>query len=155
MPVAEEKIAIRNGGYTLTSQRTGEHLFIRIRTKMNAGFGAWKKGDRYIEIQRGQHWEKFGFVTHNGIKVFPYLKRAKYSAIPGVADTKPSIYEVAASILTDLTTVPVEVSRFRPMGYDYVLHATCAICNRVLKDEVSIRIGIGPDCRGKIKGRED
>jgi hypothetical protein len=31
-------------------------------------------------------------------------------------------------------------------------HPTCSICHRPLKDLESIKLGVGPECRGKLPG---
>ena len=132
---------IFNGGYTLTGPKG--HVFVRIRTKLKAWSG-WEEGDRYIELQNGQHWEKFGRVEDAGIHVFQYCHRQRTANNPCL-----NVYDAVAEILMDLLTVPEMLSRYRPMGYTYICHATCLRCNRVLKDEVSIARGLGPECAGK------
>lgn len=135
---------LANGTITVQNIATGEHRTFKVRTQPeDADFAP---GKRCIALLTGtdneSNYTGFGFVGDTGWVSVYKRKRGE----PNL----PSVWEKYAFMLEVL------VSRVRRDGlagiergaYDVQESRSCIKCNRKLTDPVSIRLGIGPVCRG-------
>ena len=124
-------IRTHNGCVTMTNPETGQHRTVKIRTqKDDAKFAP---GERIISILSGPcnetDFRGFGFVKKDG-------RVAVWSRHRGTA------LEKIARMIED-------PSRFHARGIEFQVEGRCIKCNRKLTDPESIRLGIGPVCRGE------
>lgn len=126
---------IPNGIYTLRFP-CGSHRTFRVFTmREDARFAP---GKRVIAMLIGPEnagfsdYEKFGWVDDAGIHVwkrFQNQKQAEYARL---------LWMLATGCEGD--------------GYELLISKRCLRCNRTLTTPESIEMGIGPECREKLRG---
>lgn len=139
--------AIVNGRYTIVNRRTGEHRTFRIETQPvgREGGTSFAPGQRILSLLTGpdneNDYQGFAFVDDNGIHV--WMKKRS-------ADPKHrSPFEIYAEMLWSLAIENVH-SSWAEKGYALLEEGRCARCGRTLTEPESLRIGVGPICRGEM-----
>jgi len=133
---------VKNGTYTLVSDKTGQHRTLRLSTIQNKRSGLY--GKRVISLLTGPNNEDdytgFGFVLDdNSLKV--------WRSFAGSLTEK-----IGVALLTILRRgrVQADGSVVADGLRGHVLFkSACRVCNRPLTCPESIRTGIGPVCAGR------
>lgn len=124
-------IATHNGCITIRSKATGEHRTVRIKTQSDDS--NFFPGRRLVELLEGpdneSSYRAFGYLTAGPVGIVLWRKHR---------DSK--FYRWLALFLLDpdLFLDRVEVN----------FEGRCRRCNRKLTTPESVRLGIGPVCRG-------
>jgi hypothetical protein len=131
--LASERVtALYNGTYTITSP-TGEHRTFKVHTAKNGGLAGRRIVSMLVGPDNQSDYKGFGFVSDVGIQVWRksetefFLKAAKMLWVMGTTGTD---------------------NGYAKAGCEIQLSKSCCRCNRELTDPTSIRLGIGPVCRG-------
>ena len=120
--------AIPNGFHTISFPDGSQKTF-RIRTKpIDSKFAP---GKRVIGLLIGpdntSDYEDFAFLFESGAVCWKRFRNGKHQEY--------------AELLVSLHKEPID-------GYNISIEKRCLVCNRTLTDPESIRLGIGPVCRG-------
>ena len=130
---------IPNGFYTLTFP-DDSHKTFRIHTKKSTS--KFAPGKRVFSLLIGPDntadYEGQGFVDETGIHVWKQKRGGQYN---------PSKIEQYAAIVWSLAVDGESLE-----GYELLVSKRCLRCNRLLTDDVSISLGIGPTCRSTNNG---
>lgn len=139
----EHKLA--NGKLTIQNNETGEHRTFKVRTQPDDA--PFAPGQRVIALLTGSDNEVdytgFGFVKDDGsVHVF------KRKCAPSMK--KPTSWQWFALMLQVLVSERLAdgTRGIKRDAYTVLQERTCIKCNRTLTDPESIRLGIGPVCRG-------
>lgn len=121
---------IHNGYYTLTFE-CGSHKTFRLFTQQKGrpGFAGKRILGLLIGPDNTNDYESFAFLEADGFAVWKRFKNQKQA-------------EYAAKLFALMTGREVE-------GHTLERSSKCLRCNRSLTDPESIRLGIGPFCRGE------
>lgn len=124
--------AIPNGYFTLTLPDDSQRTF-RVWTQGEKA--AFLPGKRLIGMLIGpvntDDYEMFGEVSTSGVKVWKRFVGSKQARYAGII----------ATLVAGGTVEKCEL----------LVSKRCLVCNRTLTDEESIRLGVGPTCRGNRK----
>lgn len=120
---------IQNGFYTLTFP-CGSHRTFRLHTqqKGSAAFRGRRMLGMLIGPDNTADYETFAFLEGDGFKVWKRFQNQKQA-------------EYAEKLFALMTGREIE-------GHSVEKSGRCLKCNRPLTDPESIRLGIGPLCRG-------
>lgn len=136
---------LANGRVTIQNKNTGEHRTFQIRT--NGPDASFAAGKRCIALLTGPDNERsytgFGFVSDEG-RVHVYKRKC---AERGDPLTTWQWYALMLQVLVSGAS-PDGMRGIRTADYDVLEERRCIKCNRTLTDPESIRLGIGPTCRG-------
>jgi uncharacterized protein DUF6011 len=134
-------LKIFNGRYTIRNRRSGEHRTFELKTQ--AEDSKFAPGKRVVALLTGpdntSDYTGFGFVEDFGIQVWK-SKRGE--------NGQKSMHEQYADLLWSLA-LDGAFSRYAET-YEFLMEGTCAVCNRVLTEPLSLTTGIGPVCREKV-----
>jgi len=138
-PIAQHDIS--NGIFTLTNTKKGTHRTFQIKTVRSGGF----KGKRLLSLLTGADnvtsYTAFAFVTKGG----NFVVFKKYQGM-----MCESQHEKLAKCLWSML-VKGDASPYAAKGMTLLESRSCKVCNRLLTDPTSIKLGIGPECaKGKI-----
>lgn len=118
-------VLTHNGIFTVYNPNTNQHRTFQIKTVKKGGL----KGKRIISMLVGPNNESdylpITFVTNIGI--FPFKK---------YENTK---FEKCVKVLLNTEKFGMEVKA----------STKCRVCNRRLTDNLSLKLGVGPVCRGE------
>jgi hypothetical protein len=133
---------VKNGTYTLVSNKTGAHRTLRISTVMNKKSGLY--GKRILSLLIGPDNQSdyigFAFVNDdNSIKVWGAYRCTLTQNI-GVS--------LVALLTRGRVGLDGSVTAEGISGH-VLFKSACCVCNRPLTDPESIRSGIGPVCAGR------
>lgn len=132
------RMPITNGTFTIRHKATGEHRTIRIKTSRSKRF---MEGKRIVSLLTGpsntNDYTPFAFVNDEGTQIHVWRKYRKDKG-------QLSKWQRIAAILT--ACAHGFESAFDKYEFEESRH--CIRCNRLLTDPESIRVGIGPICRG-------
>jgi hypothetical protein len=125
--------------FTLQSEKTGAHYTYRVSAPADhsdRGNPAWKRaGIRFVSVlAEGGKYIYMGIVGRDGLK-FRFTTKSKFAA------DAPSVkaFDFFLGALRH-GVIPSQLS---------VFHSNrCGCCGRELTDPESVRLGIGPVCRG-------
>jgi hypothetical protein len=138
----QEDGRVKNGTYTLVSEKSGEHRTLRIATVQNKRSGL--HGRRILSMLVGPNNEAdyvgFAFVEDdNSIRVWGAFK----GTLTG---------DIGAALMAILIRGKVQSDgyvRAEPLRAYIMFKSACRVCNRPLTCPESIRTGIGPVCAGR------
>ena len=115
-----------NGIITVKSLVTGNHFSYQVKTVKKDGP---LKGKRILSLLRGpdntSDYTGFAFVEDDGIKLWNRFKNTEYNK--------------HIRILNSINHPKLE----------FMLGTKCRLCNRQLNDPESLKLGVGPVCRGE------
>ena len=138
----QEDGAVKNGTYTLVSEKSGEHRTLRIATVQNKQSGL--RGRRIISMLVGPNNEAdyigFAFAEDdNTLRV--------WGAFRGTLTA-----DIGNALMAVLTRGRVQADgsvRAEGLRAHVLFKSACRVCNRPLTCPESIRTGIGPVCAGR------
>lgn len=133
---------VKNGTYTLVSEKSGEHRTLRIATVQNKQSGLY--GRRIISMLVGPNNEAdyigFAFVEDdNTLRV--------WGAFRGTLTA-----DIGNALMAVLVRGRVQADgsvRAEGLRAHVLFKSACRVCNRPLTCPESIRTGIGPVCAGR------
>jgi hypothetical protein len=133
---------VKNGTYTLVSEKSGEHRTLRIATVQNKSSGL--HGKRILSMLVGPNNEAdyigFAFVQDdNTLRVWGAFRSTITADIGGAL----------MAILSRGRVQPDGSVRADPLRAHVLFKSACRVCNRPLTCPESIRTGIGPVCAGR------
>lgn len=121
----------------------GETVTVRVskaRTKVNPRTGQPYPVSYYVSLRHNNDaWTYLGVMTHDLATVSFELKTTSRSTVT-LTDRLAKI--AAWGIAHIWSGAPV------PTGYRLAHTGRCGRCGKMLRDEESIRLGLGPVCRG-------
>ncbi len=131
-------VATHNGKITIKNRATGQWKTFKIHTqKKDASFAP---GERIVSLLTGpdneNSYKGFGFVKPDGSIIL--WKKARTPA-----------FRAFASLLRHTRHGQAAQTETAPNGYEYLYKGRCRCCNRTLTTPDSVRLGIGPVCRGE------
>lgn len=139
--MSNEQKLIPNGKFTIQSARTGRHRTFRIHTVKSGK----AKGARFVALLVGpdnqRNYQSFAVVSEDWSNILVFRKYRSF------AGDRPTEWESYACMLECMLTGKSE-EHFEGLGYTIEGSRKCARCNRELTEPESIRIGVGPYCRG-------
>jgi len=139
-------VSFYNGEYTITNE-AGEHKTFRIRRQKDDAKFAPKS--RIVSLMVGSdneaNYKGFGFANDNG-SVYVWKKHQNRTN-----DYFAHLLGKAFQAITTSDEETVETG-FECAGRQYtvLLSKRCLRCNRKLTNPESIRLGVGPECAGKM-----
>lgn len=120
---------IPNGFFTITFP-DGSHRTLRVRTK--PADSKFAPGRRVVGLLIGpdntSDYEDFAFIGEYGVQTWKRFKNQKQDRYAELLWALGNNEEID--------------------GYSLAISKRCLICNRTLSDPESLRLGIGPVCRG-------
>lgn len=126
-------VATHNGCITIRSKATGEHRTVRVKTQSNDS--SFFPGRRLVELLEGpdneSSYRAFGYLTAGPVGIVLWRKHR---------DSKFYLWLVSFLLDPDSFLDRVEVN----------FEGRCRRCNRKLTTPESVRLGIGPVCRGDM-----
>jgi len=138
---------LANGKITIQNINTGEHRTFCVLTQSETS--KFAPGKRTVSLLTGPDNETdymtFAFVGNDDrLNVW-----RKYSAKP---TEKPSSFDWYSLMFGVLVTQTLDdgTHGIRRADYEVLEERRCIKCDRTLTDPESIRLGIGPKCRGDI-----
>lgn len=130
---AERVTPLYNGTYTITSP-TGEHRTFRVRTAKGGNLAGKRIVAMLVGPDNQSDYRGFGFVTDTGVNVW--------------RKSDSEFFRKVAKMLWVMGTTGTN-NAYAAAGCEIQLSKACCRCNRELTDPTSIRLGIGPICRGE------
>lgn len=134
---------IPNGKFTIKSEKTGQHRTFRIHTAKRGK----AKGARFVALLTGpdnqSNYTSFAVVSDDWKRIFVFNR------MRAARGEKPTEWESYACML-ECMLMGLAEGHFEGMGYSISGSRKCARCGRELTEPESIRIGIGPHCRGEM-----
>ena len=130
-----ESVLTHNGRMTLHNPATGQHRTFQIRTQREDA--KFAPGKRVVALLTGPDnqtdYQPFAFVDDNGIYVW---------------SSKRNDEKAGGSRWSKFADMLMYPAKYQEHGVEYLFETRCRKCNRPLTDPISIKLGIGPKCRG-------
>tara|TARA_R110000851_G_scaffold120002_1_gene248058 strand:- start:2588 stop:3067 length:480 start_codon:yes stop_codon:yes gene_type:complete len=146
-----------NGTYTVSHPEAG-HFTVKLYTARKGAL----EGRRILALLQGpdntRDWKGVGFWSDDGTRVDVWKRFSSASRTLQIDGFNYgdhwSATEKKCAIWSDLIVrgaTEFKHGHWYGEGYRLQLEGRCVVCNAVLTQPESIRLGIGPTCRGKQK----
>lgn len=139
---------IPNGKFTITNKSTGEHRTFQVKTQPKDS--KFMQGRRIVALLSGSDnendYQGFGHLGFEG-RIVHLWKRKDTPAFRYFAQL---IELMGEKIQKDSEDFSGEIEYLKGNVYQFSGSKRCLVCNRTLTDPESIRLQIGPVCRGMV-----